>query len=198
MKIKEVAALARDAGGVTLLNQVTEGAITRQWLVIGGMAVYPLDGLPVLDENTLRIVLDVPKKKLDSYKVHVQELDEFVNRYTSDFCMGDADAQLSHAEILLDGVRMRVAYDDHGRTVMVNTKWLKPLNDTKADMTYVVRGMDDEQQTLVVKNGMLNVLCVGSSDMWVTEKDADELHVMAGHAQRAERKNRERAANEGR
>lgn len=199
MKIKDVAALARDARGVTLVNEKNEtGLTTRQWLVIGGTAVYPLDGLPVLDENTLMAVLDVPMKMRDSYRVFTTELTDAFRRLTADALPGDRDAQMSGIEIGWEGVRMRCAAADDGSTVLVNTRWIKPVDDAKVDTTFAIRTDDNGQKTLIVKKGMLNVLCVGSADVWIDDKAAEELVRMARHAGRAAEKNRLRAADEGR
>lgn len=194
MKIKDVASLARDAGGVTLVSEMDGSVTARQWLVVGGTAVYPLDGLPTLHKETLMAVLDVPMKKRDSYRVHETELTETFQKFTADTGC-DRPAEMSGLEIGWDGMRIRCAYADDGSTVFVNTRWLKPLDGAKKDTSFWIREDENGQKMLVVKKGVLNILCVGSSDVWIDDKEARELQRMAKHAWRASEENRERKAN---
>lgn len=194
MKIKDVAALAREMGGVTLVSEIYQGTTVRQWLTVGGTAVYPLDGLPTLNKETLMAVLDVPMKKRDTYRVHETELTEYYEKFTAD-TMADRPAELSGLEIGWDGMKIRVATADDGSTVFVNTKWLKPLDGARKDMTFWIRTDEKKQKMLIVKRGVLNVLCVGSSDVWVSEKESGELARMARHAMHAADVNRERREN---
>lgn len=198
MKIKDIAELARDAGGVTLINEPgVDLKPARQWLVIGGVAVYPLDGLPTLDENQLMAVLDVPMKKRDSYKVFKMELNDHMRQYTADYQPLDRDAELSTIEIGWSGMRLRCAMADDGETVFANTKWLKPVEDRKGDLTFVVRRSSEGTAHLVVKRGMMNLCCISSADIWIGDREAHEIAMMHEHARRAEEKNRQRAANDG-
>lgn len=199
MKIKEIAALARECNSVTLVNEEKESETTRQWLVIGGNHMYPLDGLPVLNEEQLMAIIDVPMKKRESFRVFVSEMTDHLHEFAADFHAGDQDAEMSSLEICLWGsTKIRCAMAEDGTTVFVNTKYLKPLADQKKDLTFVIRKHDEHSATLVVKRGMLNVCSISSMDLWVGEKEMHELVVMSRHAQRAERENREREANANR
>lgn len=196
MKIKELAALARECRGVTLVNEEKDGEKTRQWIMLGGTAMYPLDGLPLLNEEQLMAIIDVPTKKRDSFKVFVSEMTDRLHDFASDFRAGDIDAELSGVEICLWGsTKIRCAIAEDGSTVFVDTKYLKPLADQKKDLTFVIRRKDGERPTLVVKRGMLNVCSMTSSDWWVMEKEMHELNWISRHANRAERDNRERELN---
>lgn len=53
MKIKTLAALCKKAGVFYLYDRITDdGEVAEQWLGNGG-AVYPLHGLPYMQENNL-------------------------------------------------------------------------------------------------------------------------------------------------
>ena len=55
--------IGKDAYNLTLLNQYAGSQIVRQHLSVWGRAIYPMDGLPVMDEETLLAVLDVPRER---------------------------------------------------------------------------------------------------------------------------------------
>ena len=63
MKLKKVAALCNRQGVFRLCDEVSEdGEVVRQWLG-DGAAIYPLDGLPLLEEENLLAMFDIPEKK---------------------------------------------------------------------------------------------------------------------------------------
>lgn len=61
MKIKALAALCKKGKSITILDETDEnGQVTRQWICCG-TAVYPLDGMPEVTEDTILSVFDVPQ-----------------------------------------------------------------------------------------------------------------------------------------
>lgn len=63
MKLKKVAALCAKIGAFYLFDEMEEGGeLIRQWLG-DGRSIYPLSGLPVLDESNLCAMFDIPEKK---------------------------------------------------------------------------------------------------------------------------------------
>lgn len=60
MKITRLAALAKEHKSMVIINTVDHGRIVRQHLMIG-LAVYPLDGLPILDGGGLLTMLGIRK-----------------------------------------------------------------------------------------------------------------------------------------
>lgn len=199
MKIKEVAALARDAGSVTLVNEKDGCEITRRWLMIGGSAMYPLDGMPVLDERTLRCVLDVPMKERETFRVWTMDENDTLERFMLDNERSDVDAIMSAVEINWDGMRLVCAYGEaYGEEVMVDAKWLKPLSDAKKELTYAIRKYksgENEKRFLVVMNGMLTVASITQSEAWATDRAAKELDVMCRRTMEAAKRNREKMEN---
>lgn len=65
MKIKTLAALCKKAGVFYLYDRITDdGEVAEQWLGNGG-AVYPLHGLPYMQENNLFTLFDITDKQQD-------------------------------------------------------------------------------------------------------------------------------------
>lgn len=62
MKIKALANYCKQTKSVVLLDQYDESGVLQRQYVQAGSAVFPLDGLPLLNEDTLIAILDIPVK----------------------------------------------------------------------------------------------------------------------------------------
>ena len=60
MKIKALANYCKQTKSVVLLDQYDESGVLQRQYVQAGSAVFPLDGLPLLNEDTLIAILDIP------------------------------------------------------------------------------------------------------------------------------------------
>lgn len=70
MKIKELFNKAKDMKSVKIIDTVDEnGEIKRQHIVIYD-AVYPMDGMPMVNEETLLAIMDVPADKRGEWYVY--------------------------------------------------------------------------------------------------------------------------------
>lgn len=68
--------IGKNADNLTLINCYGGGdMIVRQHLSVWGRAIYPMDGLPVMDEETLLAVLDVPREKWKDCQVLTADAD---------------------------------------------------------------------------------------------------------------------------
>ena len=63
MKIKALANYCKQTKSVVLLDQYDESGVLQRQYVQAGSAVFPLDGLPLLNEDTLIAILDIPADK---------------------------------------------------------------------------------------------------------------------------------------
>ena len=59
MKIKDLIAMAGNCRNMDLLNTRVGGEIIRQHLSLNGTAIFPLDGLQTISEETLLALADV-------------------------------------------------------------------------------------------------------------------------------------------
>ena len=70
MRIKALAKAAKEDEFFWLLDEEDEeGEIVRQYVMLPGRAIFPLDGMPIVNEETLLTVMDVPMDKRDEYNV---------------------------------------------------------------------------------------------------------------------------------
>ena len=78
MKLKKVVALCNKAKGFRLFDKLDSTGEITQWLG-DGYAIYPLIGLPILDEETLCAVFDISEKQRENIVVRRSEMPEAVN-----------------------------------------------------------------------------------------------------------------------
>lgn len=68
MKIKKIAQICAGQKTIYVHNQECKGDLVRQW-VGDDVAMYPLDGLPYMDDEALLALMDVPPDKRDKWTV---------------------------------------------------------------------------------------------------------------------------------
>lgn len=153
MKLKKVAALCNAVGRYTLWNQVDrEGTVEVQWLG-DNCSLYPLYGLPYLQEDELYRMFDVPEKKQEkSYLSHEQMPKELC---TDDFCAGEIQAESMEITVSLDGTVLMPLRQQDGRILYIQRKYLGPLEDRADTLEYFVRTRRNEGRYVAVKTGMM-------------------------------------------
>ena len=78
MKLKKVVALCNKAKGFRLFDKLDSTGEITQWLG-DGYAIYPLIGLPILDEETLCAVFDISEKQLKNTSVRRLTMPDALN-----------------------------------------------------------------------------------------------------------------------
>lgn len=74
MKIKTLAALCKKAGVFYLYDRITDdGEVAEQWLGTGG-AIFPLHGLPYMQENNLFTLFDITDKQQEKIYFRHEQL----------------------------------------------------------------------------------------------------------------------------
>lgn len=152
MKLKKVAALCKAAGVYQLQDELdATGEVVRQWLGDGN-ALYPLDGLPYLDEERLRLILDVPTKKWDDVVYLDTTLDPRIN--LSDVVAEESMAEQSRVGITWRGEHL-TALRHGGLVTLIRDKYLVPLED-ELNLELYVRKMDgDKRRYVAIKSGLM-------------------------------------------
>lgn len=70
MKIKKIVSICIGTGRFVLFDRISKNGEITQWLG-DGSAAYPLDGLPILDEESLCAIFDIPEKKWEKILFHL-------------------------------------------------------------------------------------------------------------------------------
>ena len=132
MKLSEIKKLCKASGCVRLIDEPSlmedDGAVPpvhRQWIT-DGVACYPLDGLPYLDESSICAIFDIDSKKLAKMTVtHQPSLPEgmdFTDQHSGDDPLEQLDLQMS-----LGGNALYLFRDGAGALVMIKAAYCKPF-----------------------------------------------------------------------
>lgn len=154
MKLKKVAALCKAAGVYQLQDELdAAGEPVRQWLG-DGHAMYPMDELPYMNEEQLRLVLDVPRKAWDN----ATYLDTTMNPRidASDVVADERLAERSRVGITWGGESLDVLRHS-GRVTLIRDKYLIPLEDEPSLELYVRKTTVDKLHYVAVKSGLMLV-----------------------------------------
>ena len=174
MQIKAIARLAKETETLSLLDEPG-----RQHIVIR-TALFPLDGLPPLTEETVLAVLDVPVGNRVDYTVTRSNAGIF-EAYIADNTDGDREAKLTDALISIGGESVRPVYTPYGM-VCIREADRKPIADSEKTAEYFVR-LHDNKPIIVVKNGFQLIAAFMPCTGWAAkEEDCEILRDLADYA----------------
>lgn len=151
MKLKKVAALCSRQGVFHLYDEVDDdGELVRQWLGDYG-AIYPLYGLPVLDEENLCTMFDISEKKRKKCSFRRE-------RAPRSFCLDDNEPgeQCLYSDwptVEYNGFVVKPLSTREG-IVFIQNAYLVPLEDMEDYLRLFERRTEDGQRYIVAKNGM--------------------------------------------
>lgn len=151
MKLKKVAAICAKQGAFYLFDEVGGGGeFIRQWLG-DGRSAYPLSGLPVLDEENLCAMFDIPEKQRKKYILIRKPMSESLD--VEDYAKGERALYDEWPTVEYNGyvVKPLSTNDD---MLFIQTAYLSPLEDM-ADYLQLYERVDATgQKYIVAKNGM--------------------------------------------
>ena len=78
MKLKKVISLCHQRKTFRLFDKISENGEIVQWMG-DGCAAYPLNGLPILDEETLCAVFDISEKQLKNTSIRRLTMPDVLN-----------------------------------------------------------------------------------------------------------------------
>lgn len=165
MKLKDIAAILR-AGRIIYIIEGKDG----QWLG-DGCCAYPIYGLPHMEQDNMRTLLDIPEKQWDRYNViNKRFLFDESDNALDEFQLADIGVSLSHlgtVAIPLVGNR---------KLFYILPKYIKPFQDGKS-YSYFARKTSDGNYNIVVKEGFLLRGVIVPYDI-VNEKFIDTLELV--------------------
>ena len=135
MKLKAIEKLCKAAGSVRLLDEAPKEDVDgtklepRQWMS-DGVAAYPLDGLPYLDEESVCAIFDVDAKKRDKLVItHHPSLPGGVD--FGDLHPGDSPLEPLNFQMSLGGDELYLLRDKDGALVVIKSCYRKPFDAWK-------------------------------------------------------------------
>ena len=180
MKLKKVVALCNKAKGFRLFDKIDSTGEITQWLG-DGYAIYPLNGLPILDEETLCAVFDISEKQRENIIVRRSEMPEAVNVDDTD----PAERVLSDDDfsIIYGGAELQPLKTQNGIT-FIQRKYLAPLEDVLDMVQLYERVTPDGQSYIAAKAGLLLAAVIFPYKV-VNEKFVTRLEEIARDCRRA-------------
>lgn len=166
--------IGKDAYNLTLINCYGAGGmIVRQHLSVRGRAIYPMDGLPVMDEDTLLAVLDVPREKWKNCHVLTADADStLLTAMMEDNMDSDRPLEEMGIQLIIGGGEYKFLLEPlRDECVAIRPEYLKPIGLT-SEHTYWLRetGWDNKtgeaKHVIVVKLGMQNVAAIAQNIDW--------------------------------
>lgn len=194
MKFSKLAALVREYQSATLLDDMYDGQVVRQHVVVGG-AVYPLDGFPVVDKDALLTMMDIPKDKHAEYFIQRAEHTERTRKYTIDRAGNEEPAQMLGMTIAANNKVLNILETENGEIVFVDNAYRKVLGDEKT-IEWWVRKLDSGVVAVATRGYQL-VGCMAVERNWVDDYVVEHLSDIAAvaarmnDAKKAQEKNRD-------
>ena len=185
MKLKELAKCAREDETFTLLDEFDqEGMLVRQYVYLPKRAIFPLDGLPMVNEEQLMTMMDIPKEKQSGWHVGRAQMSERLSMMVSDARNTDMRARCSWIGLTMNGMAVRAVFSDENDSKIgfVENGLLKVLSDLKG--LEMFERMVDGSRVYVLMNGMMNVGCLTPTKEHWSKRCAKELACVGLEARR--------------
>lgn len=169
----------------------------RKWMQLGGN-LYPLDGMPYLDKETLLIMMDVPEDKRDEYWIECQNLPERLKPLVVDNAEGDKPARRAYMTITPFAEELYPVYTDEEKSELILTPVIsyKPIADEAEEYTLFSRVANGETWILA-KKGFELIAVIGRVVVHDEQTQKTLQDVLAHIRADAERIQAEEAARDG-
>lgn len=151
MKIKSIAAICKKAKRVMILNHCSRTGTVTQFIG-DGVAYYPVYDLPLLDEECVLTIFDIPEKQRENWTTMCGvELNGF---HLEDTDTGEYFLEELGVSFALNGVQVKPFRAKDG-VLFVNSKYLAPFSDVRDIVQFFERRLDSGQPYVVAKAGFM-------------------------------------------
>ena len=180
MKLKKVVALCNKEKQYILFDKLDSTGEITQWLG-DGYAIYPLNGLPILDEETLCAVFDISEKQRENIIVRRQSMPEAINADDTDpseRVLSDDDFSIIYGGAELQPLKTRSGI------IFIQRKYLAQLEDV-LDMIQLYERVTPDGQTYVAAKAGLLIAAVIFPYSVINEKLVTRLEEITRESRRA-------------
>ena len=179
MKLKKVISLCHQRKTFRLFDKISECGEIVQWLG-DGFAAYPLNGLPILDEETLCAVFDISEKQLKNTSVRRLTMPDALNVDDTD----PAERALSDDDfsIIYGGTELKPLKTRNG-IIFIQQKYIAPLEDVLDVVQLYERVTPDGQTYIAAKVGLLIAAVIFPYSV-INEKFVKRLEEVARESRR--------------
>lgn len=192
MKFKKIASLCNKRKRYVLYDKADSTGKVTQWLG-DSCAAYPLDGLPLLDEDSLCKMFDITEKQKDNMRISRRTCPDGLN-------VNDTDPLETAAEEMEPGITHNgmdlIPLMGRDGIIFIDRKYLSPLED-EMDMVQMFERKTDERQTYIaVKAGLLIRAVIYPVDP-VNDKFISQLHDMIRECKKAMQRSKPHGEDDG-
>ena len=193
MKLKKVLSICKANGLYYLYDRIDRSGEITQWLG-DGYALYPLDGLPILDEESFCAVFDITGKQREKILFRHERLPEHLN--VEDVAAGDKLVREYETTFINGGLRLKPLKTNNG-VMFIRSLYLSPAVRTSSQrpgstaaviMPYVIsKKFADELEELSYQcRHFLNTRSAFTTPAAEDEEEPDENQTTAFDAETAE------------
>lgn len=125
MKIKSIAAICKKNKQVVLFNRYSDSGTISQYIGDGN-AVYPISGLPELDEESILTIFDVPEKQREDWLVQYRDIPEGISFEDTDAT--EKIIEQGNLSIVYSGKTLKPLQTRRG-LVFIESRYLSPVSD---------------------------------------------------------------------
>ena len=125
MKIKSIAAICKKNKQVVLFNRYSDSGTISQYIGDGN-AVYPISGLPELDEESILTIFDVPEKQREDWLVRYRDIPEGISFEDTDAT--EKIVEQGNLSIVYSGKTLKPLQTRRG-LVFIESRYLSPVSD---------------------------------------------------------------------
>ncbi|WP_217958111.1 hypothetical protein [Acutalibacter muris] len=179
MKLKKVTSLCGKSKCYRLFDKIDSTGEITQWLG-DGYAIYPLNGLPILDEESLCAVFDISEKQRENISVRRAAMPESVN--TDDTDPAERVLKDDDFSIIYGGTELQPLKTRNG-IMLIQRKYLAPLEDVLDMVQLYERVTPDGQSYIAAKTGLLIAAVIFPYNV-VNEKFVTRLEEIARECRR--------------
>ena len=152
MKIKNIAAICKKNKSVVLFERYdSDGEVTLQYIGDGG-AVYPAIGLPLLDEESVLAIFDVPEKQREDWYVRSTGIPDGIN--LDDVDGTEKPVEREAISIVYSGKTLKPLRTRRG-LVFIESRYLSPVSDVLDVLELYERITPSGTPYIVAKAGFL-------------------------------------------
>ena len=151
MKIKSIASICKKNKTIVIFDKRTSDGHIQQWIG-DGSAMYPLAGLPYIDQDGIFTIFDVPEKDRNSWFFRVTEIPAGLS--VADVCDDEERVESYNISIGYAGRNLKALQTSKG-VVMIESRYISPLSDVLDVLEYYERKMPNGEIYIAAKAGWM-------------------------------------------
>lgn len=152
MKIKNIAAICKKTKQIVLFNKRNDDGDTIAQYISDGCAVYPISGLPELDEESILTIFDVPEKDREKWFVKYAAIPREIN--FEDIDANEKPVIEGNLSIVFAGTTLKPLQTRRG-LVFIESRYLSPVSDVLDVLSLYERFTPSGTPYIVAKAGFL-------------------------------------------